>query len=1124
MRICMLFALGLAATAADLSVVYTGRLIGYARACAEERFVRGKVMEGVQYYNRVCVGAEGGYGRALAAVLREAGAGAPRRLLLGVGDHFALDYRARSVVVDAKDGERAVGKDELFYHEPHGWIILSDADPAKFDAIVESQSGANTVIEGDATAQFLIDAGYDALAPGKHDFYFGAERLRQVSRLLARRPRPVQMLGTNLVIQGTLIDPPARVPEGFRKKNYLDRHADVTIGLPAIALPWLRRVSVAGKFESVVLCPVGRAGRDQACAVASEVVQLLPDGKRFKLPDDAPALKEVTSYHLCARRAGAEPVCTVFDVAQPLFQYGRENSSTPFPQPYFVDRDRNVVVMGVVAPGLEKQVGLLNMVWRDPKRSHEVRAVAVDAIQSIEQLLDFCEAKGDCTAERQMVLLAQMPMEAAAAVQRRTGKRFDLVIAEANPFTHTPFPKVEYPADYPALVVSPKPVYDANRPAEIALHAQAVILRGQNRSFTSFAVQTAPYALALEPGAETTKRVRLALDSLKRFPTGDPEDDFRQLVLETMRERAGAAVAILQKRDLFKMDLLLKKAVAGPRTEDDKLRAMVEGILWKGDFLAPRLVKGSALRRAMERAREFDALDKDVYFYESEYNRGLHILGAFQDPASRKFFVNGEPIADDKAYLVAMTDFLAFGDTGYPELAQELTGAPERPHELKVLPRISELVLDRLRGTTAARGKGTRFGTYMDYIDWPGFPVEPEATLAMQFGEYFRSSSNGTPQFPGLVNGATKNAETLVQTRSRWRVVLERGEVAWSDYWHNQTNQSALLRAFEGITESRVAAPETHSLNAAFAAELRREKIRSVDFLRAEGRLQNQRIENAESRFVHSYPQNELSVEAGWRRAMHRSIYQRPWWGWQVSGIVNTQIQNPLFAARVSHRTECPAGDCKTSQGFDASLGRTTRALVKLGARREMRDSWAEAGVFAGGVRRPESYQLLDLAPCRLSVENLRTCLDSPARVLSAAPKLDALTQHTVMGGGMESGVFANFSWRVPLTPANAAQLVLENRGRWYFNHGKDIPLDTRLSNLFSAGLAIPIAGRLALKPSWTLFHYLNKSGLVLAPGGFAQRPGVLLMGNTFDIKAEYRFDWTEGQSWLKVLRYGGGR
>ncbi|MBI2686692.1 MAG: hypothetical protein HYX27_10280 [Acidobacteria bacterium] len=1154
MRIWIALVIGLGCWAeppADLGVVYTGRLIGYARACAEERFVPlpSQQQYSLPHYKRECVGAGEGYGSALRGLLEKARQQSKQSLLLGVGDHFSLDYRARSVVVEGKDGPRAVGKDELYFDEPRGWIVLSDADgnEEKFRAIVEGQAGANSSIDGDAVAQFLIDAGYDALVPGKHDFYFGAERLRQVARLLARQSKPVQMLGANLVINGILLDPPHRVPERFRKKNYVDRHPDVSMDIPVIPLPWMRRVAVrgTGKFKQLVLCRVGKDGRDQACTGSERAVVLEPDadGKIYSLPKEEKPLDEVRSYHLCAQGVAAKgdappQVCRVFDVAQPYFQYGSENTNVPFPEPYFVDRERNAVVLGVVAPGLEKQIGLLNTVWLDPKKRHEIRVTAVDAIQSVEQLLDYCEAKGDCVKGRRTILLAQMPGEAAAAIQRRTRGRFDLVISEANPFTFTPFPSMQYPQDYPALVVSPRPVFDPKKPEQLALHAQMVHFDGSG--FRTLAMESAAFRPATQEGVPLRERIDKAMQTLERVPGADVATGFRQLVLETMRYRVKGSVALLQKRDLFDIEQSLRLVSAGLKSDDDKLRAMVETLLWKGDFLAPRLVRGSALRRAMERSRDFDALDSDIYFYENEYNRGLYVLGIFQDPETRRFVVNGAPVEDDKPYLVAMTDFLAFGDTGYPELAQELVGGTPRAAALEAQPRISELVLDRLRNPDnklAARGRGTNFGTYMDYLEWPGFPVEPEATLAMQFKEYFQTTANGSPQFPGMTGGRPKSNETLTQTRDRWRLVLERVEVAWSDYWNNQPNQSALLSAFEGITESRVATPETHALSASWAAELRRERFRSIGFIRSEGRLQSVRLENSESRFVHSYPQNEVALEGGWRMSMRRAYYQRPWLGWLLSGVLNSQPQNPLFATRANYFTgspgtdgRCPAGtvpldgNCKATLAYDAMLGRTTRALVKAGLRRETRDSWAETGFFAGAVRRPREYQLEDLAPCQLRFESLRSCLDNNSRVLPGAKPAERLEQNTLMGGGMESGVFMNFSWRVPLTPSNSAQLVLENRGRWYFNHGKDIPLDTRLSNLFSMGLSIPIAGRLALKPSWTLFHYLNKSGLILNRGVYAQRPGVLLMGNTFDIRAEYRFDWTEGQAWLKVLRYGGGR
>lgn len=1144
MMVCRLLLLcSLAAWAEpSLRVVYTGRLAGYARACAQERFVFDRSVDGFDHYRRECPGGGNALGAGLLAEigkLRQAGGDT---LVVGAGDHFALDFAARTAVLETRTGKRIIAKDELLYREGKGWILLSDADPARFSREVEAQGAGNSIIDGEAVAGYLAEAGYDVVVPGKHDFYFGAERLRQVSRWLASQPKPVEMLAANLIIRGVPLEQRPGLPERLRRRNYTPAGGAIRFDVPAVPLPWLRRVAATGVAAGsrVVLCRVGAEGEDHACPAgeAPLVLERSEDGGRtlYTLPAQADALRETSAYHVCvAGDAGNKPVCALFRVAQPFFQYGAENTRQRFPKPYFVDPERNVVVLGAVLPGLEGQIGLLNTVWRDPARKFELRAVTTDAIQAVEQLLDYCAAKGDCPAGRRRVLVAQMPMEAAAAIQRRLRMPFDLVVTDASSDSFTPFPSVTYPPDYPALLVSPKPPYSGGK---LSVHAQWVRVGGPGGTTETGTAGGGTMSVATMASGDVAGRARKALATLARpAPDGDGAA-FRALLLEAMLAQSGAQVALVQRRDLFSPDALLANVPRTPASEVDLTRAVVDNILWKGDFLTPRLLRGAALRRALERSREFDTLDQDVYFRESDSHRGLEMLGVFFDSESRKWIVDGAPLMDERPYLVAMTDFLAFGDTGYPELAREIDGAEPRAADLELQPRLSELVLDRLRHPEEARPKlaGVQFGTYMDYLAWPSGPEARGATLAQELTGYFATSRRPVPRFPGPVVGESAHGETLTQVRPRWRVALERGEVAWSAYRHNQGSQTALLSAFEGITESRVNAPESQVIAASWALEARRDRAESSTFFRTEGRLRSQRVENSESRFVFVYPQNEVSVEAGWRRSLARTIFERPWWSVVVSGIATSQPQNPLFASRANFIAApdeggtCPAGTtsspdgCRGTLPFEAQLGRTTRTLGKLGIRREGRASWGEAGVFTGHVRRPESYQLEDRAPCALAYQNLRACLEDPARLLAERPA-GGVRQSTVMGGGMESGAFFNVFWRMPLDRVGRVQLVLENRGRYYFRHGKDIPLDTQLSNLFTAGLSIPVAGRLAIKPGWTMFHFRNKPGLRLTPSGaFVDRPPVLLLGNGFDMQVEYRFDWRQGQSWKRILRYGDGR
>ena len=168
-------------------------------------------------------------------------------------------------------------------------------------------------------------------------------------------------------------------------------------------------------------------------------------------------------------------------------------------------------------------------------------------------------------------------------------------------------------------------------------------------------------------------------------------------------------------------------------------------------------------------------------------------------------------------------------------------------------------------------------------------------------------------------------------------------------------------------------------------------------------------------------------------------------------------------------------------------------------------------------MQRALEYRFAEMEACNLSTALISQCLGS----LQAAAYHGAHPhQVTVRGGGLETGAFLNLNWRIPLRPDGGVQLVIENRGRLYFNNEKDFNLDTRVNNLFSAGLAVPIAGRLALKPTWSLFHFRNKAS-VRDP---VARPSFGLTSNAVEMKLEYRFDWLQGQSWAKVLRYGGGR
>jgi hypothetical protein len=164
----------------DLSVLYTGRLLGHFRYPeVQEPNAATKcpdiVKEPIQ-----------GHAAELRSMILQARKSRP---LLGVGDSFAPQLEARTF--QQKGGVR-IGKENLMW-TGSSWV---PADRAA--------SLAATTVGMDNVACFMKLVGYTAVVPGKHDFYFGAARLQQLAAFLETGQEgysTVTMLGANLAVQ-----------------------------------------------------------------------------------------------------------------------------------------------------------------------------------------------------------------------------------------------------------------------------------------------------------------------------------------------------------------------------------------------------------------------------------------------------------------------------------------------------------------------------------------------------------------------------------------------------------------------------------------------------------------------------------------------------------------------------------------------------------------------------------------------------------------------------------------------------------------------------------------------------------------------------------------------------------
>ena len=122
-----------------------------------------------------------------------------------MGDNFSPELNARMILDDTS--KQLVPKDQLVWDFSRDrWVRYWATSPDLDSAL---SAGAGTA-GFDNVACFFRLAGFDAVVPGREDFRFGPERLRELARYLASDApggTPVQMLGTNLVINTISVKP-----------------------------------------------------------------------------------------------------------------------------------------------------------------------------------------------------------------------------------------------------------------------------------------------------------------------------------------------------------------------------------------------------------------------------------------------------------------------------------------------------------------------------------------------------------------------------------------------------------------------------------------------------------------------------------------------------------------------------------------------------------------------------------------------------------------------------------------------------------------------------------------------------------------------------------------------------
>ncbi len=188
-----------------LRIGYTGKLLGYFRVPSKQ----------ARDSFQGCPDRAGEKSVDAATFLTERDKN-PDTILVGTGDNFSPQLESRVFKADdaLRDSNEYIPRNKELYtwdfmdKEPKNrrWVPTGEESEDLKDRLVRGEG----TIPTDNVGCFLAAAGFRAVVPGKHDFYYGTERVRQLARFMAAIKQkdytPVQMLGANLVIKTARLD------------------------------------------------------------------------------------------------------------------------------------------------------------------------------------------------------------------------------------------------------------------------------------------------------------------------------------------------------------------------------------------------------------------------------------------------------------------------------------------------------------------------------------------------------------------------------------------------------------------------------------------------------------------------------------------------------------------------------------------------------------------------------------------------------------------------------------------------------------------------------------------------------------------------------------------------------
>ncbi|HEX3250247.1 MAG TPA: hypothetical protein VHS05_12525 [Pyrinomonadaceae bacterium] len=804
----------------------------------------------------------------------------------------------------------------------------------------------------------------------------------------------------------------------------------------------------------------------------------LPFGKNFGLCTSVPVTKDNPTGKGCIRFSSHTP----FFYFPHEVAYDNANGYTD-PEPYVV-KDNQIAIFGVVEPTLGEQVGQLNFGWKQKDHPElTTRLSAEDPAEALQQQLDYFNVQHpDFPGVK--VLLAQMTPQHARALAGRFPE-FQIVVsggdrelATSNLSLSTTWKPQSNAAG--AFLAVPTPYFNPST-REGSVHFGIIKATPNNTEW-----KLSADARAGDPVHEREDPALNFWAKIKALPGGCLPDGFQPdpnvtydnktylkwLVLCSMQQYLGADVALIQTQDLFDQVLELEHRINRAQISnkdagrDENIQQTLDRLIWKGDLITLMYVPGKALKKALDQSDKFGAEENSTLSLSVDRGRTLETLGVRSDKG--EYFVNGLPIADDRIYAVATTDYIGAGDTGYPDLKNAARNPRPYPAAFtgELVP-ISSLVCRKLFPTNFNLYclEPIKSDSYLDETMAKQIPPYPDEG---QFSKMWAATGLALPGERTDSKDPAAGLENRVQRRSFWGFSLKNFSIGFKDVDNNRTDDS-IKEKFAGVSTSGVTSTASRTISVGLDTRLSYFADHYELFLGSGVDYERQSQGDPVVATGISLNKNRLFGETGmvWWRHPGREL---PNIGAVFSVHGETQIEQPFSAFNLN-----------TDEAEQIRITQKRGALVlgRVGFRWENRTNTLELGVQAGKELRGlrgyhfENPDDNDIDCLVNSAQTLSKCIE-----VNSKPPAGLITPNSIPSALLQSRPRAGIYWSHSLSFPLGSKLkyeVTQDADFFFVKFDRDTTIDTRFRYNSKNRLSFMIWPNFSIGPTLDLFMYQNK-------------------------------------------------